>query len=325
MVAMVVPATQVSSVYAISPKNIKIKITDDRSYESNSFKVTDNRICSVDLTRDNSNTEFTGDVNIVVQQKVDNSWTDLVVKTETVGIYNNVSIAIIYSEQYQPSDSYLSLNVGKYRVKGDFLGDSYYDPISTDWYEFEILPDDTVKPDPQPVKTTPQPTTGVTSGNTSKLNAALTTPTVSFALKPVNGITPTGNATFTLQKKSGSKWKAASNKTVKLSNGKASYKLTKANNAGTYRVQTKYSGDSNYSAVTTAWSTVKIAKGKGTLKKKAKVYKKASSKSKKLTTFKKKKKVTITGTSGKYFKVSYKSKGKTKTGYIAKKYVKVKK
>jgi hypothetical protein len=181
--------------------------------------------------------------------------------------------------------------------------------------------------DPAPItKATPTADSTVAAGSTkaSKLTAALAVPTVDFALNPVGGIYPTGNVTFTLQKKSGSKWKALGKKAVNLSKGKAKCKLTKATDAATYRVQANYAGDSNYNAITTKWTTIKIKKASGTTKKAIKVYSKAG-KGKKLTTLKKGKKVIITGKSGKYFKVSLKVKEKTKTGYIAQKSVKVKK
>lgn len=324
-VAMVVSISLTTPVYAAGVDSTYIWIHNDMSHETNTFKVTDIRTCSISLVKGTSRTDFTGNMDLVIQQNISGSWENLLIKTISVQPSGDSFINIIYNNKWQPSDLYISLDVGKYRIKGDFLGDSYYDPISTNWYEFEILPGDPV-PAPVISKSTPVAYVEVMSGNVKngKLNAALTVPTVSFSLKSANGITPTGNASFTLQKKSGSKWKSTSQKTVTLSNGKASHKLAKANNAGTYRVQVSYSGDSKYNAVTTAWTTIKIANGKGTLKKKATVYKKASTKSKKLTTFNRKKKITITGTSGKYFKVSYKSKGKTKIGYIAKKCVKVK-
>jgi hypothetical protein len=79
-------------------------------------------------------------------------------------------------------------------------------------------------------------------------------------------------------------------KTIALVNGKALYKLSKATDAATYRVQVSYPGNSNFNAVTTAWQTFKIAKASGVAKKSLKVYSKASTKSKKLTTLKKGKK-----------------------------------
>jgi hypothetical protein len=65
---------------------------------------------------------------------------------------------------------------------------------------------------------------------------------------------------------------------------------------------------------------VKIAK-----KKTAKVFKKANKKSKVLAKLKKNFKFTILGKNGKYYKVTFKKKGKKITGYIAKKYVRIKK
>jgi hypothetical protein len=224
---------------------------------------------------------------------------------------------------------------GRYRVSAYYLGDETY--LSEERIvKFTIL-EATVDPAPPsappaaaptpPTKSTPATSLGVASGSTkaNKLTAALTEPTASFTLAPVGGIYPTGSAKFVLQKRSGSKWKALSQKAVTLSSGKASYKLAKATEAATYRLQVSYSGDSKYNAVTTAWTTVKIAKGNGTAKKSVKVYAKASTKAKKLTSFKKGKKVVITGKSGKFYKVSLKIKGKTKVGYVAKASIKVKK
>jgi hypothetical protein len=242
------------------------------------------------------------------------------------------------------------LSEGTYRAKAQYNpnGEHVFMPplVDTGWYEFSIVPTPTSPPPPEtpptispsnptppaaapasPAKSTPATSLGVASGSTkaNKLTAALTEPTASFTLAPVSGIYPTGSAKFVLQKRSGSKWKSLSQKAVNLSSGKASYKLAKATDAATYRIQVSYSGDSKYNAVVTTWTTVKIAKGNGITKKALKVYSKASTKAKKLASFKKGKKIVITGKSGKYYKVSFKLKGKTRVGFVAKTSIKVKK
>jgi hypothetical protein len=63
----------------------------------------------------------------------------------------------------------------------------------------------------------------------------------------------------------------------------------------------------------------------GTAKKTVNVYTKASSKAKILKKLKKGSKVTITGKSGSFYKVTLKIKGKTKVGYVLKTSIKVKK
>jgi hypothetical protein len=68
-----------------------------------------------------------------------------------------------------------------------------------------------------------------------------------------------------------------------------------------------------------------VVKTVGTVKKSVKVYSKANKKGKKLATLKKGKTVTIVGKSGKYYKVTFKLKGKTKTGFVVKTSIKVKK
>jgi hypothetical protein len=264
-------------------------------------------------------------VDFVFQIRQGSAWVDL--STVRVGSAKDGSAytSLVGSSGCGISgfESSITLNVGSYRFKGAYSGNPYWNPAETSWYEFTIAQPSGNTPGLPVVKATPIASVDVASGTAKgkKLTAALAAPTAKLTLKSVGGIYPTGEATFTLQTKSGSKWKATSSKAIKLNSGKASYKLAKAVNAATYRVQISYDGDSKFKAVTTAWTAVKIVKANATAKKAVKVYKKASTKGKKLTTLEKGQKFVITGKSGKFFKGT----AKGKTGYVVQSSLKVKK
>jgi hypothetical protein len=343
VVAFVLTASLSSSAYADDEKHEvefpTVRVINDRSSSISETQV--DKLYSIRFDCLGTNVAHTGTCDFVFESFQNGAWSQ-VSSVSTPMDYGTQATMILIGAAYKYGTitvNHIILDVGTYRVKASYSGDDYWLPVETGWYEFSVIPAPTPPlppktpssdsiPDPAPpAKATPVASVAVASGGvkSDKLSAALAEPTASFSLAPVGGVYPTGSADFTLQVKSGGKWKALSQKAVALTSGKASYKLAKATDAATYRLQVSYSGDSKYNALTTAWETVKIAKGNGITKKTLKVYSKASTKAKKLTTFKKGKKIVITGKNGKFYEISFKLKGKSRTGYVLKTSIKVKK
>jgi hypothetical protein len=297
-----------------------------------------------------TSTVHTGACEFVFERRgPDEGWAALPSVIVPISAYDTARVVVVGDEYGTfTSEASIMLGVGSYEVTVSYDGDDHWTPAKTGSYEFAVvpslrspdptpdpvpgnpgvetpdpiesivpivypLPDPTLEPDP--VKLNPVSSVKVTAGGKTKLTVTMAAPTATLVFNPVDGNVPTGKATFTLQKKSGGKWKTLSTKTVELANGKAKYKLAKATDAAAYRLIVAYSGDIKYNAAN-AQKAVGIARAKGVVKKAVKVYSAPKASKATRVTLKKGTKVTIVGKNGKFFEVSFWLKGKTKTGFV---------